>query len=121
MTPKPPNPVVDGYMYSHGPFTCTFRRFGVGGRWLIVVNDPRSGHEVFRTVPVSARTEAYCVASDWCDLLSGRTSLASALLRNSRRFEVEGNVLRTRPSVSSISNRSAAMSRAACRRRALMS
>ena len=39
--------------------------------------------------------------------------------RNGGSFEAEGNVLRTRPSTSSISNHSAAMSRAACRRRVL--
>lgn len=100
MARNPPNPVADGFSYEHGPFTCRLRRLGVGGQWFILVTDPQSGHEVFRTIPVPARTEAYCVASDWCDLLSRRTSLAAALLRTGRSFEADGNVLRTRPSTS---------------------
>ncbi len=92
--------LVAGSVYRHGPFTCTLRRLGDSGRWLIVVNDPRSRRELFRTVPVPTKTEAFRVAHDWCDVLSRQTILTSALVRNGRSFEAEGNVLRTRPSVS---------------------
>ena len=64
-----PSPFYDGYSYRHGVLDCTFRYLDPTARWTIHVVDARTNSELFSTVPLPTKCDAYALAQRLCSAI----------------------------------------------------